>query len=82
MRQDHFGVRRFIAAVEGPFFATVGDGQKAPNPPAPRLAGPKAAINRRTPKPPVVEMLKHDFPAGSRVKIDFADGEFSFEREE
>ena len=42
----------------------------------------KRVIQQRLQNPLAVEMLKQEFPEGSRVKIDFADGEFSFKREE
>ncbi len=40
----------------------------------------KRVIQQRIQNPLAVEMLKHEFGAGSGVKIDYADGEFTFER--
>jgi ATP-dependent Clp protease ATP-binding subunit ClpB len=42
----------------------------------------KRVIQQRLQNPLAVEMLKQEFEAGSRVKIDYRDGEFSFERGE
>jgi ATP-dependent Clp protease ATP-binding subunit ClpB len=42
----------------------------------------KRVIQQRLQNPLAVEMLKQEFDAGSRVKIDYRDGEFSFERSE
>ena len=40
----------------------------------------KRVIQQRIQNPLAVEMLKREFAEGSRVKIDYADGEFTFER--
>ncbi len=40
----------------------------------------KRVIQQRIQNPLAVEMLKREFPEGSRVKIDYRDGEFTFER--
>ena len=37
-------------------------------------------IQQRIQNPLAVEMLKQEFTEGSRVKIDYRDGEFTFER--
>jgi ATP-dependent Clp protease ATP-binding subunit ClpB len=42
----------------------------------------KRVIQQRVQNPLAVEMLKQEFGEGSGVKIGYADGEFSFEREE
>jgi ATP-dependent Clp protease ATP-binding subunit ClpB len=42
----------------------------------------KRVIQQRIQNPLAVELLKRDFPEGSRVKIDYRDGEFTFERNE
>jgi ATP-dependent Clp protease ATP-binding subunit ClpA len=39
-------------------------------------------IQQRIQNPLAVEMLKQEFGEGSRVKIDYRDGEFTFERQE
>ncbi|MEN6450377.1 MAG: AAA family ATPase, partial [Thermoguttaceae bacterium] len=41
----------------------------------------KRVIQQRVQNPLAVELLKREFLPGSRVKIDYADGEFTFERE-
>ena len=40
----------------------------------------KRVIQQRIQNPLAVEMLKEEFVEGSRVKIDYQDGEFTFER--
>jgi ATP-dependent Clp protease ATP-binding subunit ClpB len=40
----------------------------------------KRVIQQRIQNPLAVEMLKREFEEGSRVRIDFRDGEFTFER--
>ena len=40
----------------------------------------KRVIQQRIQNPLAVEMLKREFAEGSRVKIDYRDGEFTFER--
>ncbi|MGA2032583.1 MAG: ATP-dependent chaperone ClpB [Thermoguttaceae bacterium] len=40
----------------------------------------KRVIQQRIQNPLAVELLKHEYAAGTRVRIDYADGEFSFER--
>ncbi|MGA2618160.1 MAG: ATP-dependent chaperone ClpB [Thermoguttaceae bacterium] len=40
----------------------------------------KRVIQQRLQNPLAVELLKDELPEGSRVRIDYADGEFSFER--
>ena len=40
----------------------------------------KRVIQQRIQNPLAVEMLKQEFGEGSRVRIDFQDGEFTFER--
>ena len=40
----------------------------------------KRVIQQRIQNPLAVEMLKQEFTEGSRVKIDYRDGEFTFER--
>jgi ATP-dependent Clp protease ATP-binding subunit ClpB len=40
----------------------------------------KRVIQQRVQNPLAVEMLKREFTEGSRVKIDYADGEFTFDR--
>ncbi len=40
----------------------------------------KRVIQQRIQNPLAVEMLKQEFGEGSRVKIDYRDGEFSFTR--
>ena len=40
----------------------------------------KRVIQQRIQNPLAVEMLRQEFGEGSRVKIDYADGEFTFER--
>ena len=40
----------------------------------------KRIIQQRIQNPLAVEMLKRKFTEGSRVKIDYRDGEFTFER--
>ncbi len=42
----------------------------------------KRVIQQRIQNPLAVEMLKREFAEGSRVKIDYADGEFTFDRGE
>ncbi len=42
----------------------------------------KRVIQQRLQNPLAVEMLKQEFGEGSRVKIDYRDGEFTFERSE
>jgi len=42
----------------------------------------KRVIQQRIQNPLAVELLKREFPEGSGVKIDYADEEFTFEREE
>lgn len=42
----------------------------------------KRVIQQRIQNPLAVELLKREFPEGSRVKIDYVDGEFTFERED
>ena len=42
----------------------------------------KRVIQQRIQNPLAVEMLKEEFAEGSRVKIDYQDGEFTFERGE
>ena len=42
----------------------------------------KRVIQQRIQNPLAVEMLKQEFGEGSRVKIDYRDGEFTFERSE
>jgi len=42
----------------------------------------KRVIQQRIQNPLAVEMLKQEFDAGSRVKIDYRDGEFTFERDD
>jgi ATP-dependent Clp protease ATP-binding subunit ClpB len=42
----------------------------------------KRVIQQRIQNPLAVEMLKQEFTEGSRVKIDYGDGEFTFERDE
>ena len=37
-------------------------------------------IQQRIQNPLAVELLKREFGEGSRVKIDYRDGEFTFER--
>ena len=39
-------------------------------------------IQQRLQNPLAVELLKREIAEGSRVRIDYADGEFSFERAE
>ncbi len=39
----------------------------------------KRVIQQRLQNPLAVELLKDELPEGSRVRIDHADGEFSFE---
>ncbi len=41
----------------------------------------KRVIQQRIQNPLAVELLRERLPEGSRVKIDYADGEFTFERE-
>ena len=41
----------------------------------------KRVIQQRIQNPLAVELLKQEFPAGSRVKIDYTDGDFAFQRE-
>jgi ATP-dependent Clp protease ATP-binding subunit ClpB len=41
----------------------------------------KRVIQQRIQNPLAVEMLKEEFAEGSRVKIDYQDGEFTFERD-
>jgi len=41
----------------------------------------KRVIQQRIQNPLAVELLKQRLPEGSRVKIDYANGEFTFERE-
>ena len=41
----------------------------------------KRVIQQRIQNPLAVELLKREFGEGSRVKIDYVDGEFTFERE-
>ena len=40
----------------------------------------KRVIQQRIQNPLAVELLKREFTEGSRVKIDYRDGEFTFER--
>jgi ATP-dependent Clp protease ATP-binding subunit ClpB len=40
----------------------------------------KRVIQQRIQNPLAIEILKDDFPEGSQVKVDHADGEFTFER--
>ena len=40
----------------------------------------KRVIQQRIQNPLAIEMLKQEFDEGSRVKIDYRDGEFSFDR--
>jgi len=40
----------------------------------------KRVIQQRIQNPLAVEMLKQEFEEGSRVRIDYRDGEFTFER--
>jgi ATP-dependent Clp protease ATP-binding subunit ClpB len=42
----------------------------------------KRVIQQRVQNPLAVELLKREFEPGSRVKIDYADGEFTFDRED
>ncbi|NLF09980.1 MAG: hypothetical protein GX594_18675 [Pirellulaceae bacterium] len=42
----------------------------------------KRVIQQRIQNPLAVEFLKCEFAEGSRVKIDYREGEFAFEREE
>jgi ATP-dependent Clp protease ATP-binding subunit ClpB len=42
----------------------------------------KRVIQQRIQNPLAVELLKQQFGEGSRVRIDYADGEFTFERGE
>ena len=42
----------------------------------------KRVIQQRIQNPLAVELLKREFAPGSRVKIDYRDGEFAFERSE
>ena len=42
----------------------------------------KRVIQQRIQNPLAVELLKREFEPGSRVKIDYQDGEFTFERSE
>ena len=42
----------------------------------------KRVIQQRIQNPLAVEMLKREFAEGSRVKIDYVDGEFTFDRGE
>jgi ATP-dependent Clp protease ATP-binding subunit ClpB len=42
----------------------------------------KRVIQQRIQNPLAVELLKREFEPGSRVKIDYQDGEFAFERSE
>ena len=37
-------------------------------------------IQQRIQNPLAVEILKREFAEGSRVRIDYGDGEFTFER--
>ena len=40
----------------------------------------KRVIQQRLQNPLAVELLKHESAAGTRVRIDYVDGEFSFDR--
>jgi len=42
----------------------------------------KRVIQQRIQNPLAVELLKQEFPEGARVKIDYRDEDFTFEREE
>jgi len=42
----------------------------------------KRVIQQRVLNPLAVELLKEEFPPGSRVTIDYADGDFSFQRQD
>jgi ATP-dependent Clp protease ATP-binding subunit ClpB len=42
----------------------------------------KRVIQQRVQNPLAVELLKSELPEGARMKIDYVDGEFAFEREE
>jgi ATP-dependent Clp protease ATP-binding subunit ClpB len=42
----------------------------------------KRVIQQRVQNPLAVELLKSELPEGARIRIDYADGEFAFEREE
>ena len=42
----------------------------------------KRVIQQQVQNPLATEILKGQFPEGSIVRIDFRDGEFTFEREE
>ena len=42
----------------------------------------KRVIQQRIQNPLAVEMLKREFAEGSRVTVDYVDGEFTFERTE
>ncbi|MCR4410799.1 MAG: ATP-dependent chaperone ClpB [Thermoguttaceae bacterium] len=40
----------------------------------------KRIIQQKIQNPLAVELLKREYPEGSKVRVDFADGEFTFER--
>ena len=42
----------------------------------------KRLIQQKVQNPLAVALLEREFPEGSRVKIDYRDGEFTFERSE
>jgi len=47
-----------------------------------RSAALQGVIQQQIQYPLAVEILKREFTEGSRVKIDYVDGEFTFERVE